>query len=88
MDGNLNDNYNSGSCTATSGCNQCLPWWAVDFGTVKSVFEIQITNRGDAHSKSSLVGGKILVQQWFELAVNCQINRGILIIIRSIVKNN
>ncbi|KAI0237867.1 hypothetical protein LSAT2_011546 [Lamellibrachia satsuma] len=48
VDGNLNDNYNSGSCTATGGCNQCLPLWAVDFGTVKSVFEIQITNRGDA----------------------------------------
>ena len=56
VDGNANGNWRywdngavtEGSCTHT--VPEFRPWWAVDLGSQKTVFEVQITNRMDCCS--------------------------------------
>eukprot|EP00794_Sanderia_malayensis_P014221 gene14221-15704_t len=46
VDGNLNANFNAGSCSH-SGCCSTMPWWRVDFGQTARVYSMMITNRGE-----------------------------------------
>ncbi|XP_056418941.1 uncharacterized protein LOC130360477 [Hyla sarda] len=58
IDGNLNSNFNHGSCSCTNG--QVSPWWRVDLLRPYKVSHIIVTNRGDCCGER-LIGAKILV---------------------------
>ena len=45
IDGNLDTNYNAGSCTHTKGENS--PWWHVRLAGETTVYAVEVTNRGD-----------------------------------------
>jgi len=45
VDGNINRNFDAGSCTHT--LNTFPAWWAVDLGHETTVGRVRITNRGD-----------------------------------------
>ena len=45
VDGNWNTDYYSRSCTRTN--EETNPWWRVDLGKEKEVFEVKVANRQD-----------------------------------------
>ncbi|CAH2245454.1 Hypothetical predicted protein [Pelobates cultripes] len=58
IDGNLDSNFNHGSCSCTT--IEMSPWWRVDLLTSYQISEIVITNRGDCCGQR-LNGALILV---------------------------
>ncbi|XP_075125455.1 fucolectin-1-like [Leptodactylus fuscus] len=58
IDGNLDSNFNRGSCSCTT--SEASPWWRVDLLRPCKISHIVITNRGDCCGER-LNGAKILV---------------------------
>ena len=54
VDGNPNGVFNARSCTATVGPQPGSPWWTVDMGTERRVFQILIANRIEEMYSSEL----------------------------------
>jgi hypothetical protein len=46
LDGNLDQQYSSGSCTHTGGANS--QWWRVDFGSTKQIGSVQVEYKSGA----------------------------------------